>query len=265
MYEGLYEPLPDAGAYLRRIGLGETELSNDAAALDMLVRAHLRHVPFENIDVWGRGVCPELGIGALFDKIVARRRGGYCFELNSLFCALLRALGFRAELVAAHVMAGRTELPPPSHCALICHIGDERFFCDVGYGGDVPWGALSLSGDSRLGFRMERDGRYLKLMNLRSGREELRFRDEYIDPVELIPMNFCVSQDPGALFRNSLYLNLRLEGGSVSLVDGNFSLRLGDKSEKRQVDISGVPDIMREYFGISGPDIPMRDFGPFDR
>lgn len=263
MYEELYERIPDTERYLERIGLGGERLKPDRAGLDRLIHAQLTHIAFEDMDVWGRGECPSLGIKALFEKIVLRRRGGYCFELNSLFHALLRELGYECYMVAAHVMAGRCEMGPPAHCAIICEAEGEKLFCDVGYGGAVPDGGLSFSGESRFGFHLERDGGYMKLINAKNGSCEICFKDVAIAPVELIPMNYYISQKPDSPFRNVLHLNLRLENGSVSLVDHEFKLRRGIERLERYIESAELPDILEEYFDIPAAEVTLRDIGPF--
>ena len=84
-------------AYLGRIGLSRAPAA-DAAGLAEMQRAHLRAVPFENLDIVEGRLPLALDEGALFDKVVVRRRGGICYELNLLFAAALRALGFDVEL-----------------------------------------------------------------------------------------------------------------------------------------------------------------------
>ncbi len=263
MYEGFYEALPDSGAYLRRIGLSETEIKTDIEGLDSLVRAQLMNVAFDNLDVWGKGACPNLEVRALFDKIVLGHRGGYCFELNSLFEALLRALSFDSYKVIAHVMAGRKELGPPAHCAIICRIEGEKYFCDVGYGGAVPCGGLSLSGESRFGFHIEREGLFYKLVNEKSGEAELWFKDVPAETVELIPLNFFISQSPTSPFRNEVHLNLRLPDGSVSLVDGELKYRSGEERWERRIEADELAEIMEQFFRIPSAGVVLREFGPF--
>ena len=91
----------DIHAYLSRIGYRGT-LEPSAATLHALQQAHLLAVPFENLDIHlGRPIV--LDQTALFDKIVARRRGGFCYELNGLFAVLLRELGFEVTLLSAGV------------------------------------------------------------------------------------------------------------------------------------------------------------------
>ena len=96
MDEGLYEPLPSVEAYLARIGIDGAK-EPTLAFLDELVYAHQCSVPFEDLDICEKHAEISLDIAALFDKIVTRRRGGYCFEQNALFASLLRALGSRCR------------------------------------------------------------------------------------------------------------------------------------------------------------------------
>ena len=110
MYEELFAPIPDPEAYKERIGLGGVELKADIESLNRIIASHLTHVAFENLDTWGRGVAPDIRINYLFDKIVKNKRGGWCFELNSLMNAFLHKLGFETYMVVSHVMAGREEL-----------------------------------------------------------------------------------------------------------------------------------------------------------
>ena len=260
MYEKLYEKLPDTEKYLRRIGLESAQFSADLEGLDTLVHAQLTHIPFDDMDVWAEAKCPPLGISELYDKIILRRRGGYCFELNSLFCAFLKALGFDAYLVAAYVMAGREEMGPPSHCAVICTIDGAKYFCDVGYGAAVPDGAVPLDGSERLGYRIGRSGEYFDLCRVQEEFTEIRFKDTVIDPVELIPLNFFISQNPESLFRRQLHMNLRYDDGRVALVNRCLKFRRGEECFENILEIGEVPAALQEYFGILPEEIMLRDF-----
>src|SRR5215211_4001225 len=100
----------DIHAYLNRIGYRGT-LEPSAATLHALQRAHLLAVPFENLDIHlGRPIV--LDQTALFDKIVGRRRGGFCYELNGLFAVLLRELGFQVTLLSAGVARASGDFGP---------------------------------------------------------------------------------------------------------------------------------------------------------
>ena len=265
MYEELYAPLPDVSAYLRRIGIQRETPQPTVEWLDKLVHAQLTHIPFDDMDVWGRGDTPSLAISDLFDKIVVRRRGGYCFELNSLFCAFLRALGFEAYLVTIHLLR-EDFVPPPAHCAVICVIDGEKYFTDVGFGGPVPDGCVKYDGAVYHGYRVVREGDFHCLELVRDDGEVQRvmlYHDVPILPVDMIPMNFHVSQRPGSLFRNVLNLNLRLPDGGVWLLDDKLSLHsTAERMERRLRDQDDLRQVLEQYFGIPADDPPLRDFGP---
>src|SRR6476661_8880772 len=96
----------DLRAYVERIRFsGELDLDSPAptaALLGALHQAHLFAVPFENLSIhYGQPITLE--DETLYDKIVSRRRGGFCYELNGLFARLLRRLGFTVTLLSARV------------------------------------------------------------------------------------------------------------------------------------------------------------------
>jgi len=122
----------DTSAYLARIGYrGST--SPDVATLRALARRHLLSVPFENLDIH-LGNPIVLNEGALFEKIVRKRRGGFCYELNGLFAALLRELGFRLSLLNSLIPANHNGWGGEfDHPILLVEL-DERWIVDVGFG-----------------------------------------------------------------------------------------------------------------------------------
>jgi len=104
------------------------------ATLRALHQRHLLSVPFENLDIHlGREIVPDEQ--RILDKIVAQRRGGFCYELNGAFAALLRALGFEVEMLSARVpRADGTATPEFDHMTLLVRAGGERWLADVGFG-----------------------------------------------------------------------------------------------------------------------------------
>ncbi|MPY55511.1 arylamine N-acetyltransferase family protein, partial [Streptomyces acidicola] len=121
-------------AYLRRIG-AEYPAGPTLDALRELQLRHLRAVPFENLSVH-LGEKIVLDEEPLLDKVVGARRGGFCYELNGAFAALLTALGFEVTLLAARVFgeAGRLGIPY-DHLALLVRTGDGgEWLADVGFG-----------------------------------------------------------------------------------------------------------------------------------
>ncbi len=122
----------ELAAYLDRIGAVRPD-SASAAALHALHRAHLLAVPFENLSI-PLGEPISLAHGDLIGKIVTRRRGGFCYELNGAFALLLGALGFDVRLLAARVFGMGRFGPPFDHLALLVHTadGDGPWLADVG-------------------------------------------------------------------------------------------------------------------------------------
>lgn len=127
----------DISAYLERIGYhGPRDVSS--ATLRALHLAHLYAVPFENLDIHlGRPL--SLDGAALFDKIVTRRRGGFCYELNGLFCELLGELGYRVTMLSAEVARKAGGFSAEfDHLALRVDLS-EPWLVDVGFGDGFRW------------------------------------------------------------------------------------------------------------------------------
>jgi len=126
----------DVDAYLERIGYSGTR----EPTLEILRGLHLAHattIPFENLDILlGRPIL--LDLASLQAKLVRARRGGYCFEHNTLFAAVLEALGFRVTRLGARVLMGRppTEPLPDTHMLLAVDVHGTPWLADVGFGGD---------------------------------------------------------------------------------------------------------------------------------
>ncbi|MEK6283879.1 MAG: arylamine N-acetyltransferase [Acidobacteriota bacterium] len=122
----------DIPAYLERINYRGSQ-GPTAQTLRELQVAHLLAVPFENLSIHS-GQPIILGDDALFDKVVGQRRGGFCYELNGLFAALLRGLGFEVDMLSARVANAAGEFGPDfDHMTLMVRL-DDRWLADVGFG-----------------------------------------------------------------------------------------------------------------------------------
>src|SRR5215217_8652227 len=118
--------------YLKRIGI-TNKLKPSLETLVQLQKQHLLHVPFENIDIY-YGVRITLDPAALYDKIVLRNRGGYCYECNGLFHLLLQWMGFDSRMISSRVMTGKKTGEEFDHMALIVVIEEQEWLVDVGFG-----------------------------------------------------------------------------------------------------------------------------------
>lgn len=123
-------------AYLDRIGY-TGDAAPTAATLAALQHAHLKTVPYENLDIL-RGVRLRYDTETLFDKIVTNHRGGYCFELNGLFGWLLRQLGYPVTDWFARYLRDEPTLPARRHRVLRVEAEGQVWVADVGVGGVVP-------------------------------------------------------------------------------------------------------------------------------
>jgi arylamine N-acetyltransferase len=138
----------DLGAYFARIGYAGGR-APDRATLAAIIRHHAASIPFEAIDVLlGKGI--DITPEAIFDKLVRRRRGGYCFEQNGLLLAVLTALGFDVSARLARVLWMRPADAPPlkaTHMALIIRLGDRDYLADTGFGNGTPTAPLAFDTD----------------------------------------------------------------------------------------------------------------------
>ena len=100
--------------------------------LSKLQELHLMNVPFENLDIQNN---IKIDLHNLFNKIVVRKRGGFCYELNGLFYQLLKEFGFTAKMVSARVYTNQKSYSAEfDHMAIIVSIEDGYYLVDVGFG-----------------------------------------------------------------------------------------------------------------------------------
>ena len=263
MYESMNQPIPDIAAYLKRIGLCEAPCAN-LAGLNALIWAHQAHVPFEDLNTSWLKRPVSLEIPALYDKVVVRRRGGYCYELNALFTRLLLDLGFDARSVFCRVVRGRDFLPPCAHRAVVVALAGELYFCDVGFGGPMPAAALQVAdgaGREACGeyFCVDRFDDYWWTVSRDSSagvREAvLQFNTFPQTPQEFIAANMKSAQDPESIFVKQVLVNLRTAGGALSITDDVFTMWENGASRTQMIpDEAALRRILRIHFGID--DLP---------
>ncbi len=244
--------------YLRRIEYdGPREPT--AATLRALHEAHRRTVPFENLDiVCGRPIA--LDDAALFEKIVVRRRGGFCHELNRLFAWLLQELGFPTILLGADSVTAPTGevFPPLSHQMLLVPL-TERWLADVGFGARGPRVPLNLdeTGDQEDGasrFRIERGAgaRYI-LRHWLDGAWRPIY-DFTLQPRQ--PDDFaerCRQQQREPYWAAQRLCTRTTPTGHVSLHDRRLIVVEGGvRHERRLASEAEVARALRDLFGIDG-------------
>ncbi len=245
-------------AYLARIGLPRPH-DTSYETLRAVQTAHLTHVPYENLDIL-RGVPLSLEPDALFDKIVTRRRGGYCFELNGLLGLLLRDLGFPVtEYFGRFLRDADPGVPMRRHRVLRVTAQDGTdWICDAGVGGVCPLVPLPFC---FLAETREPNGRWRIVPDAVYGCvvEEYKngtwapyyaFTTEPQYPIDFETTSFWCEHAPASPFRASAI---------VCVQDGDGGRRTVSGPEYREFSRAGVhteqirdfPLLLREKFGIA--------------
>lgn len=244
--------------YLKRIGIDAAfPLPLTPGTLDLLQESHLRTVPYENMDILN-GIPLSQDRRVLFRKIVDRRRGGYCFELNELFGYLLRSNGFHVRDCFARFLAGEKELPMRRHHVLIVNApgSADRYLCDVGVGSGSPArpvrleaGAVQaqpdavwkLTKDSYLGWILwqQKHGEWQKVFS---------FTEEAQLSVDYAAASFYCEHSDASPFNKAPMISLRTADGRITLDGGEYRVFSGDTVTVTKTD--DIPRTLAERFGI---------------
>lgn len=201
----------ELASYYERIGLDEPIHEPTLEALRSLHAAHLEAIPFENLDQrLGRPV--GIDLESLQKKIVRDRRGGYCFEQNTLFAAVLRELGFEVSTLEARVRPpGATAVLPRTHMILMVEIDEREWLADVGFGGNgiflpVPFDAQRSTQAGEEYEVVPEEGDVLVLRGTVSGewRDMYAFRTEPAHPVDFELAHYYTATHPTSKFRTTL-------------------------------------------------------------
>ena len=248
----------DVQAYLDRIEY-RGPLTPQKEMLRQLHLAHLLHVPFENLSIHSHEPI-VLNDSALFEKIVMRRRGGFCYELNGLFAALLRELGFEVAMLSAQVAGNQNEFSRDfDHMTLRVALNQGRWLADVGFG-DSFIEPLPLVADSE---HQQRENRY-RLVNDNQERLVLEraLKDEAWQPqyrfslqpyqyAEYAEMCSYHQTSPESHFTRQRICSRLTPRGRISLSDMRFIVtENGVRSERVLKNEEECTEILRQQFGI---------------
>ncbi|MCW8277201.1 arylamine N-acetyltransferase [Pseudomonas sp. PCH199] len=248
--------------YLQRLGFD----APPAATLETLRQLQLRHTgafPFENLTTLS-GEPVLIDLPSVERKVLHDGRGGYCYELNNLYLALLQELGFDARAISGRVVMGQPEgaWTARTHRLSLVTLDGERYITDVGFGGMVPTAPLLL--DSRAEqltphepYRIEQhtDGYTLRAKVGEEWRAMYIFDLQRQEDIDYTVGNWYVSTHPESSFARQLMVARTGEGWRRTLNNGNFAIhRLGRDSERRQVaDVRELIALLDSEFGIRVP------------
>jgi len=239
-------------AYLARVGYTGS-LTPSIETLRALHRAHLLTISYENLDIHLGGRL-ELDPARVYAKLVERRRGGWCFEMNGLFAHMLRALGFRVALVAGTVGGARLGHPAGNHLVLLVDL-DRPWVADVGFG-DGFLEPLPLEPGSRRvhGFdlRLERDGDWWVFHNHRFGAAPTD--DCQAVPRELedfVQQSHQLATDPESGFVRKTVCQRFTADGIVTLRGAVFREVTPTGATERVIErLDQYRDLLGEVFGL---------------
>ena len=245
-------------AYLERIGY-DGPLDGSRECLFRLQECHLHTVPYENLDI-RRGVPLSLELADLYDKIVVRRRGGYCFELNALFGWLLSELGYPVEHYFARFWRDEPDPPPKRrHHVLAVQSGDVRYLCDVGVGGIVPRRPVAMVEGLRQEqddecYMLERDPFFgWMLCEWKNGRWEriYSFTEEPQLPKDYLMASYWCEHSPDSIFRQTNMVAIRTKEGRNTVAGNEFRIFTGNGVHVfTPASQEEFEEALRTYFGI---------------
>ena len=244
----------DPVKYLKRFEAHPVN-ENDLQELARLQSLHMQHIPFENLDVI-RKVPIYLNLETIYDKVVNQQRGGFCYELNGLFCWLLKELGFDAKMISATVVkSDGSYAKMDTHAAIIVEL-DASYLVDVGFG-DSTISPIPFGGERRT----DNSGTY-KIEEIKSGLYELTREN---DGIEKVLYQFLLDEKQLEEFHEGCIFNQVSEkstfthddivtkatpNGRITLTGNTLTRTAGGQKEKQQLTESEKQTVLEDEFGI---------------
>jgi N-hydroxyarylamine O-acetyltransferase len=221
--------------YLERIGYeGSTEPA--MGLLNALQKKHLLNIPFENLDIHYK-IPIELNLANIFEKVVIKRRGGFCYELNGIFYELLNSIGFNVKMISARVFDQKQQIFSPEfdHLAIIAKIDSTDYLADVGFG-EFAFSPLKIElntihNDERGSFRIARYDDSYYVVAKRAGENwipEYMFTLKKRDLSEFTGMCHYNQTSPQSHFTQNKFCSLATENGRITVTANKIKITEGD-------------------------------------
>ncbi|HTQ15788.1 arylamine N-acetyltransferase [Mycobacterium sp.] len=239
--------------------------------LRQLVTAHTRGIPFENLDPLMGVPVDDLSPAALIDKLVHRRRGGYCYEQNGLMGHVLVELGFRVRRLTARVVwmaPPGSPVPAQTHTLLAVTFPGSQgpYLVDVGFGGQTPTSPIrfetgGVQHTTHEPYRLEDRGDGLVLQaKVRDQWQSLyEFSTRTAPMIDLRLGSWFVSTNPSSHFVTNLLAAAVTDDARWNLADRHLTIHRAGETEKILLDdAAAVVDTLSERFGINVDDLGER-------
>jgi N-hydroxyarylamine O-acetyltransferase len=251
----------DLAAYLDRIG-ADAPGAPSLAGLRAIVAAHTAAIPFECMEpLLGR--VPKLDIASLQDKLVTRRRGGYCHEHGFLLRSALRALGFTVSSRLARVVLGMpADAPEPvGHQLLRVELPDGAFLVDVGFGNRTPTAPLRWDADGEQAtphetMRLQRAGEDIVVQAMIGEAWENMYRilPQPVLDIDCEVSNWFTGSHPACPLVSNLIVTRAGPGGMrATLFNGRLTIRRPNEDVERHAvaDAAAYRDVLAGHFGLA--------------
>lgn len=249
--------------YLQRLNY-QGEIPPSLQNLCDLHRTHAYTIPFENYDVHLK-IPIIIEEERLFEKLIVQQRGGYCYELNTLFSLLLKELNYSFKYLVARSLYGKDYLPPRTHMLLLMEIDSQQYLADLGFGGvglleplklevgkEVKqyYDTFRLLEDKKLGFILEvkdeeADGGWISLYSF-------DLHEQLLVDYEL--PNYFNSTSPKSIFTKQIVCAMPSSEGRVRLVNESLKIRTQSLRQDHQISSSGeYLSLLQKHFGVVLP------------
>lgn len=230
-----------------------------AALLSEIQYRFAATVPYENLDILA-GIPLHLTEEALFDKIITRHRGGYCFEVNGFLTFWLRSMGYDVTEYLARYLRGEDGIPMRRHRVLLVTCADRsRFVADVGIGQPtfrrplafVEDVAQEICGDTYHLVRRDFYGWVIEDRHMNAWRPFYSFTEEVQLPIDYEMPSFWCEKHPDSPFTKGYILSIKTDTGRFTL-DGNVFRQFdGDNVTEKNLTDSDIPTVLKDIFGIT--------------
>lgn len=244
---------------LSRLGLAMPEQLRPTKELLFSIQYQFTQtVPYENIDIL-RGIPLSLEEGDLYDKIVTRHRGGYCFEINGFLGMLLRSIGYDVIDYMARYLRGETEIPMRRHRVLIVTCDDgAKYICDAGIGQSAfryPLPFIEGNEDHQCGeiYRLDRDDFYgwvISDWHHGAWRRFYGFTEEPQLNIDYVMPSFWCEKHPDSPFTSAYMLSIKTPDGRKTLDGNGFRVFAGEDVTETTLSDAEIPEVLDTVFGI---------------
>ncbi|WP_034725272.1 arylamine N-acetyltransferase family protein [Chryseobacterium sp. JM1] len=246
--------------YLKRIQAEQP--AENIGKLDLLKKLHQLHpknITFENIETY-TGETPSLQLDAVFNKLVTRQRGGYCYEQNSLFKDVLETLGFTMKMHLARVVWGSKDGTGTarSHMMLTTDIDGVKYLVDVGFGSMTLTSPIILKSDIEQEtpnglFRLIKTEDFYRLEVLKDEWLPIyKFSLEEVERSDLEMANWYIATGPGSMFSQFLMITRVDEEARYALFNSTLNIRWNDgrKESSEITELDQLVFTIKTYFNL---------------